>query len=460
MDERPIIALCTPQGSGAIALIRVCGTEAIELVDKMARLSSGQSLTKQKTHTIHHGHIIDQLSPPMIIDEVLFLLMRTPRTFTSQDTVEITCHNNPFIINQIIKQAISLGAHQAQRGEFTKRAVLNQKIDLLQAEAINDLISAQTELALKKSMAQHKGTLSHQVQQVEDGLISLLTIVEASFEFLDEEQQDVAFDNIIRQKLKRILEKTNTVLESFSAQKQIRQGIKIALLGSVNVGKSTLFNALVKHDRAIVTNVPGTTRDAIETTVHKNGSFWLLVDTAGLRQTDHAIEQKGIERAWQEAAQSDIILLVHEAQTPMTEHETKLYNKIKKEYVKKVIIVASKVDQVEQPESPPIDSTNTIFLSAKTKIGLDKLEQAIEEKIKELFQAGQAPFLLNQRQHNIISQLHKELAAIETESDRAIQHEVLAHQLKQQLELVAQLTGKEISERVMNSVFSTFCVGK
>lgn len=462
--EKPIIALCTPKGAGAIALIRISGDCAIELVDTFAKLSSGKKLADQKSHTIHHGHIIDKTS---IIDEVLFLVMKTPRTFTGEDTVEISCHNNTFIINQIVQLAIRQGAHQAGRGEFTKRAFLNKKIDLLKAEAINDLISAQTELALKKSMAQLKGTLSSKITAIENDILSLATTVEASFEFLDEEQKDVDFDTIIRKKINQLLKKTSVTLQNFSQQKQIREGIKISLIGNVNVGKSTLFNAIVAQDRAIVTSTPGTTRDAIETSLYQNGHFWLVIDTAGLRTTNDTIEQKGIDRSWQQAAKSDIILLIFDATKELSQEETKIYKTIYKKHPEKCIMVLNKIDALTQNHAnknhtnkKEFESNACIAISAKENIGIQKLKLTIEEKIKTILTNAQSPFLLNERQYNLIAELDRNLKSLALETTNTIHYELVAYELHDALKLTTQLTGKTITDKMMDAVFKTFCVGK
>lgn len=453
VDDQPIVALCTPQGSGALALIRISGYGAIELVDNITKLSSKKKLINIASHTINHGYVIDQEN---IIDEVLFFLMKAPRTFTGQDTVEISCHNNQFIINQIINLAIKHGAHHANRGEFTKRAFLSKKIDLLQAEAINDLIMAQNEIALKKSMAQLKGTLSHHISHIETMLITLLSTVEASFEFLDEEQRDLNFDNSIRSHLEKIIKRTNLILENFSQQQQIRQGVRIALIGSTNVGKSTLFNVMAKEERAIVTNIPGTTRDAIETTRYKDGHFWLLIDTAGVRSTKNSIEKKGINRSWQEAAQSDIILLILDATKPMTEKDKKLYEKIEENYSEKIIHVANKIDKAKNFKI----KKEAICISAKNKTGIEQLEQKIEEKINKLFATAKTPFLLNQRQHDLLFELHTKLTQLNKQQTDTIHYEIIAYHLKQLIELISQLTGKTINEKMMDTVFKSFCIGK
>jgi tRNA modification GTPase len=451
ISETPIIALCTPKGSGAIALLRISGTNAAAVVDKFAKLSSKQKLANQQSHTIHHGHIVDEKT---IIDEVLLFVMLSPKTFTGQDTIEISCHNNPFIIEKIIELAIKNGARQAQQGEFTRRAVLNKKIDLLQAESINELITAQTELSLKKSMAQLKGTLSSHVESIEKKLFSLLCLVESSFEFLEEEQQDIDLDKKIKSFLKALIDETREILQNFSAQKQIREGIRIALLGNVNVGKSTLFNKLIKKERAIVTNKPGTTRDAIETTIYKDGHFLCFVDTAGLRKTNNVIEKEGIKRTWQEATQSDIIFLVIDHSANQHDQEKVFYEKIKKEFGEKVIMIANKIDLAHSKISKAIP------ISAKNGIGIEKLQENLQEKIKNIFKTAQAPFLLNQRQHKILSELHVALVGLEKSCSEIIHYELVASQLKQLLELMTQLTGGGVNEKMLDTVFSNFCVGK
>jgi len=239
-------------------------------------------------------------------------------------------------------------------------------------------------------MAQLQGTLSFHAQQIEADLMNLFGLTEASFEFLDEEQQDIHLENIIKEKFRLLIEKTEQVLANFSQQKQIRDGIRIAIVGQVNVGKSTLFNTLVNQERAIVTKTPGTTRDAIETTLYQNGTFWLLIDTAGLRKTKSIIEQKGIDRSWQEAAQSDIILLVFDSTKKSTPEEVKLYQKIHTKYKNKVIMIANKIDQLTTQKDliTPLQSLDSIQVSAKDKTGIDKLKATIEEKVKKLFEQG------------------------------------------------------------------------
>ena len=249
-DDETIIAQCTPKGSGAIALLRISGIAAFELATKISKLPSGALLCALPSHTIHFGYVVDAAGNH--IDQVMFLLMRGPKTFTGQDTVEITAHNNPFIVQDIIAQAIAHGARMAQEGEFTKRAVLNNKIDLIQAEAINELIHANTHMALKKSLAQLEGSFSHWITAIEKELIKALAYSESSFEFIDEE---MSFGNDIKKMLGHTLATIASIKKTFDQQQHIRQGVRIAIIGSVNAGKSSLFNTLLNKERAIVTSI-------------------------------------------------------------------------------------------------------------------------------------------------------------------------------------------------------------
>ncbi|MFH1643795.1 MAG: tRNA uridine-5-carboxymethylaminomethyl(34) synthesis GTPase MnmE [bacterium] len=496
-DEESIIARCTPMGSGAIAILRICGVDAISIADKFSKLSSGKKLSDLPTHTIHHGFVV---SNNETVDEVLFLLMHGPKTFTGQDTVEINCHNNPFIIEKIINQAIESGARLAQRGEFTKRAFLNKKIDLIQAESINEIIGAQTELALKKSMSQLKGTFSSFLKKTEEELIELLSIVEASFEFLEEEQRDINLHNLITTKIDLFLKNLKKIKKDFNTQQQIRNGIKIAIIGEVNVGKSTLFNSLLNKDRAIVTDIEGTTRDSVESTLYKKGNFWLLTDTAGLREPSFAkaseglsfealcargtkdqIEKEGINRSLKEAAIADIVLFVFDVTKDLDQKKIQIYNEIINKYKDKVILVFNKIDTL-RPLDLSINSgleahcdwnefetvlnqmgnNNKYFISvsAKEKKGISNLEKMIQCKIQEMFENLNSPFLLNQRQFNLIVQLEQMMNLIVKSITDGLQYELLAYQLKEMLENLSELTGKNVTEKILDNIFNSFCVGK
>jgi tRNA modification GTPase len=460
-DEEAIVALSTPRGSGAIALVRLSGSNAVEIVNDMSTLSSGKFLKDEASHTIHHGHVVDQ--DKEIIDEVLFFLMRSPRTFTGQDVVEISCHNNPFIIERVIGRAIEVGARLAKQGEFTRRAFLNNKVDLLQAEAINELISSQTEFALKKSMAQLQGSFSSYISEVEKKTLELLTLVEASFDFLDEEQRDFDPDSVIRQRLAGLLEQISSIKNTFTQQQQIKDGIRIALLGSVNVGKSMLFNSLLKKDRAIVTDVAGTTRDSIEAGLYRDGNFWSLIDTAGLRQTGDVIEQKGIERSIDEANKSDVIILVYDSSVIKEKEILRQYKKLRDKHGDKIISVVNKLDIInEDDQSRILDviGERAILVSAKKDKNIEIIEDRIKEKIEALFHQCKSPFLLNQRQFHVLAEVEGIVNFLVAECGNYVHYEIIAQHLRELLEHISELTGKGVTEQIIDSVFDTFCLGK
>lgn len=459
-DQETIVALATPRGNGAIGLIRLSGINAIAIADAIAQLSSGKKLSELATHTINHGFVIN--SKREKVDEVLFLLMKAPRTFTGQDTIEISCHNNPFIIENIIQAAITAGARAASAGEFTMRGFLEGKFDLLQAEAINELIHAPSEKSLQSALAQLKGSLSQQFVMIEASLIELLTLCEASFEFLEEEQRDLGFTTVVKNRVTDILSIVQKVKKHYNSQQRIKDGIRISLIGSVNAGKSSLFNALLGKERAIVTPVAGTTRDSIEANLYKNGYFWLLIDTAGLRQTGDFIEQRGIEKSYEEAIKADVLLLVIDASRSMTAEESQIYTTMVEQHAQKTLVIWNKNDLAAATTTYPdkLDSLPSFKLSAAEGSGLEELEEAIVKKIDALFELQQSTFILSHRQFNLVSEIEKKLLYIESSLAGQVHYELVAYELKDLLEKVCELTGKHISEEILDTVFSKFCIGK
>jgi tRNA modification GTPase len=454
--DQPIIAQCTPQGSGAIALLRLSGNNALAVADIISALPNKKKLSAQTTHTIHYGYVID--ANQNHLDQVLFLVMLAPHTFTGENTVEITCHNNPFIIQNILQAAITAGARMACEGEFSRQAVHNNKIDILQAEAINDLIHANTQLALKQSLSQLEGSFTQWITLIEKQLIKALALSDASFEFLDEE--NMQFNAQIKDLIEHVHVTIATLKDTFNQQQQIRNGIRIAIIGSVNAGKSSLFNALLNKERAIVTNIAGTTRDAIEAGLYKNGNYWTLIDTAGLRKTDDVIEQMGIIRSREEAYKADIILLVFDGSTILSAAETAVYQELIDSYDDKVIIVINKTDLLQQENSIINNSKPIYAVSAQNKTTIVALEHAIQNKITTLFASIGSPFLLNQRHFNALLALENNLVTISNMLTPNTSYELVSYHLNDALSTLSELTGKTISEAGMDAVFREFCVGK
>ena len=453
--DQPIIAQCTPTGAGAIALLRLSGSNAFVIADAISSLPSTKKLSEQKTHTIHYGHVID--ADNSIIDQVLFLIMHAPHTFTGENTVEITCHNNPFIIQNILHAAIVAGARMAQEGEFSRQAVQNNKIDILQAEAINDLIHANTQLALKQSLSQLAGSFTQWIMTIEKQLIKALALSDASFEFLDEENME--FNGQIAEIIEDILAKIDSLKKTFNQQQHIREGIRIAIIGSVNAGKSSLFNALLNKERAIVTNIAGTTRDVIEAGLYKNGNYWTLIDTAGLRITNDVIEQMGITRSRTEAHKADIILLVFDGSQKLSRQEEEVYQELLNHYDDKSIIVINKGDLPQENHSI-IAHKQTYTVNKSHATSITELENVIQNKIATLCRSIGSPFLLNQRHFNALIALEKNLLTIKNMLTAHTQYELVSYHITDALATLSELTGKTISEAGMDAVFREFCVGK
>lgn len=451
-----IIAQCTPSGSGALALMRISGPLAVCVADAIAQIPGAKKLIDQPTHTIHYGFVVNRSGEH--IDQVLFLLMRAPKTFTGEDTVEITCHNNPFIIKNIIDAACAAGARVAQKGEFSRQAVENDKLDLVQVEAINDLIHAHTQTALKAALGQVKGSFSSIIINCEKKLIKALAFSEASFEFIDEE---LGFVDQIRQQVEQVYTTTIELQRSFDAQQHIKNGIRIALIGSVNAGKSSLFNALLGQERAIVTDIAGTTRDTIEAGRYADGMYQTLIDTAGLRQTDDVVEQKGIERSFEQAATADIVLLVFDGSRTLSHQEANVYQLIIDRYISKIIFVRSKDDLLcNGVAQGQFIAPGSISVSVSDYVSIATLNEAIKQKAEALVALGDSPYLLNQRHHQLIASLQEHLVLIMDLLVEPVHYELISYHLNEAITLLSGLTGKSVSEEGMDAVFRQFCVGK
>ncbi len=461
-DQQTIIAQCTPQGPGAICLLRLSGIDAIAVAQQLAKLSGNKQLAKQQSHTIHFGYVVAADGTP--IDQVLFLLMKAPHTFTGQDVVEITCHNNQFLISAIIDRALQCGARLAAPGEFTQRAVELGKMDLVQAEAMHDLIHAQTAQSLKYNLAQLEGSLSFFLKEIEQALLEMLAFCEGSFEFLEQEDRDFA-DEIVK-RMTSIVGRVQDLLLKYPQQQLIKEGVRIALIGSVNVGKSSLFNSLVGKKRSIVTEIAGTTRDIVESGMYKDAAFLTFVDTAGLRQTQDRIEQEGIARSQQELVGADIVLVVVDVSAPLTDVQVREYEQWLKHYGLKSIVVYNKVDLMLDAAIVALDQIMGekqipwVRVSAKEGIGIESLHKKIQEKIIALKDTGSITYLLNARQHALLTTFLQQLQRLQPMLQDHIDYELVAAHLKDALTLLGEISGHTATAAVLDQVFKTFCVGK
>lgn len=458
-QDQVIVASCTPPGRGAIALIRVSGPGAVELVDSCSKVFGKTNLSGAKSHTIHYGEVLGH-KKGHVIDLVLFLMTRAPRTFTGEDTVEITCHGNPMIVEQIIGRIISAGARLAQRGEFSRRSFLNGKLDLVQAEAIHELVMSGTQLSLDQSMRKLRAGLSTHIENLENLAIDLISTLEASFEFLEEEERDIDFPAMVRQRFDDLMQQCKTLRRSCADQSKIAQGVKVAILGTPNAGKSTLFNALLGQSRAIVSDVAGTTRDSIESLAMREGQLWSLVDTAGIRKTSDSIEKEGIARAMDQAAQADVIIFTFDPAGEV-DSQVKLFERLKSDFAQKIIAIFAKSD-LNSDETREISEKIEfqIRVSAKAGQGLEELEKIVAQKIQTLFDQHASNFALTERQRILVEQFFGHLEAFDEKLKAEEPIELLAVDLREAVKSLTELTGKNVEDKILSQVFANFCVGK
>lgn len=444
-----IVAQSTAIGTGAIALVRLSGSGVIELVEPSAQLLSGKKLSEYASHTLSVGYYCGLDGQP--IDQVLFIIMRGPRNFTGEDIVEISCHGNQLIVQKIIADLIARGARPANRGEFARRAVENERITIAQAEGINELICAQTETALKYSLAQVQGSLSSWITNIEKDLLQAIALCEASFEFVDDE---LDVKDQIEAAITHVAQQIDSALAQFDIQRHLREGFRIALIGTVNAGKSSLFNRIIGAERAIVTAHPGTTRDTIEATITRNGSIWTLIDTAGIRKTEDVIEQEGIRRSFQEAEKADVVLLLINASEPLSPELAQTYQELQKQHASKIIVVYNKSDLARSADAD-------LLISTKTGENVDKLTAQIEAKIAVLAAQANLPFMLNQRHHELLTETKRRIAQITELLNAPVVHcELVSREAQETLELLANISGKSVTTTALDLLFQTFCVGK
>lgn len=437
-----IVAIATPPGEGSIAIVRLSGPEAISLADL---IFSGPVATFA-SHTAHVGTVSYN---QQLIDQALLLIMRAPRSFTGEDVIELQCHGGYFACSQILEALIHLGARPALPGEFSQRAFLNGKIDLMQAEAIQNMISADNLDAFRIAQNHFQGNLSKQIQKISSLLIESLAFIEVSADFPEEEQPDLTIAN---HRLSEAHTIATDLLLSFDEGQRLAQGTSIVLAGHPNVGKSSLFNALTKKNRAIVTNIPGTTRDILEENWMLQGKRIRLIDSAGQRTTNNPIEQEGIERAVLAMQQAEGILWVMDAtQSPPPLPEIL--------FQKPTLLVWNKSDIASPPTlSLPLPQ---LAVSAKTGEGMHALKEWLGQWMQQqALGKSEKVFLVSSRHYTILQKITSHLAAAQQGLLNHLPLEIIALELRQSLDTIGHLSGSEINEAVLGEIFSRFCIGK
>ena len=458
-NEDTIAAISTPVGEGGISIIRLSGPEAISTVKKIYR---GKDLAKVATNTINYGHIVDPESGEQI-DEVMVSVMRAPKTYTCEDVVEINCHGGLLVTNQILELTLSNGARMAEPGEFTKRAFLNGRLDLSQSEAVMDLISAKTNDSRRVALNQLGGSLSRLIKQLRQEILNVLAQVEVNIDYPEYDDAEVMTTKLMKDHATSLREKLVKLLATATQGKILREGLATAIIGRPNVGKSSLLNALLHEDKAIVTNVAGTTRDVIEEYVNVAGVPLKLIDTAGIRKTDDTVEKIGVERSRQALDSADLVLLLIDGSTPLTAEDKRL---IELTANHQRIVLLNKVDL---PAKTTVDQLNALLagdrvipLSVTTNQGLDTLAATIKHLFfKEgLTNSQQTVMVTNARQTALLKKAKQALDDVLSGIADGMPVDLVQIDLKRCWDLLGEITGDSYQDELIDQLFSQFCLGK
>ncbi len=453
-----ICGIATAQGEGGIAIIRVSGNKALEIVGRIFKGINNFDINNMKTYTMKYGNIIDSVSKE-VIDEVIISYMKGPRSFTAEDVVEINCHGGVVSTNRVLDEVIKSGARIAEPGEFTKRAFLNGRIDLSQAEAVMDIITAKTDLAMKSAVMQSEGSLSREINKLRAYLLDVLALIEYDVDFTeDDEEPDATVPVKVSESLNKAIIDMEKLLKGANEGKIIREGLKMTIVGKPNVGKSSLMNALLQEKRAIVTDIPGTTRDVIEEYINLGGIPVKITDTAGIRETEDVVEKIGVERSREKLEEADLVVLMLDTSRPLDDEDREIIKSIKN---KKTIVLLNKVDLERKLQLEELDGLhNLIEISAMTGFGIEDLKQ----KIKELFFNGEVDnesLIITNSRHK--QALYRALENCKTAEERLKMNEFLdliSIYVTSGLRALGEITGAELEEDLVNKIFSEFCVGK
>ncbi|WHH57253.1 tRNA uridine-5-carboxymethylaminomethyl(34) synthesis GTPase MnmE [Petroclostridium sp. X23] len=458
--EDTIAAISTPPGIGGIAIIRVSGKDAVNIVERIFRSHKNKKLVDVKSHTIHYGFIID-LEKKQTIDEVLVSVMKKPHTFTKEDIVEINCHGGVISTKRILEEVIYAGARIADAGEFTKRAFLNGRIDLVQAEAIIDIINSKTNVGLQSAVDQLEGSLSSRIFDIRSKMLRIAAHLQAAVDFPEDDIEELSEENLIAF-LKNIKDEMKNLLETADMGKIIRDGLSTVIIGKPNVGKSSLLNNLLKENRAIVTEVPGTTRDIIEEYINLKGIPLKVIDTAGIRETDDIVERIGVEKSREFINKADLVILILDGSEIINENDKKIIDLVKN---KKLIVLVNKVDLDIRIDMEYIrnlfEGHPIINVSAKKGIGVQELENTIHH----LFMSGNINInsdvmITNVRHKDSLVRAKKSISECIEAIDNGMPLDMIFIDLSNAIESLGEIIGFTVSEEIVDQIFREFCLGK
>ncbi len=448
-----IVALATPQGIGAIGVIRVSGTNAIDAIDG---LFPSKNLKEQLTHTLHVGMMKNRAE---VLDEVVLGIFKGPKSYTGEDVIEISCHGSPFIQEKIIAAITSKGCRMAKAGEFTQRAFLNGKLDLAQAEAVADLIASNTEASRKAALKNIKGGFSNDLLSLREQLIKFSALIELELDF---SQEDVAFADrkLLNELIAELTTSTHNLLQSFALGNVIKNGVQVAIIGKPNAGKSTLLNALLNENRAIVSDIAGTTRDTIEEILNIEGVLFRLIDTAGIRtHTSDVIESMGVERSLEKMMQADVVIYLFDVNEIGVEELQSIIYDFEKQGLR-YLLVANKVDTANSAEQKFEAIDNIIFISAKNNLHVDELKQQLLSLTVKGDINTEATIVTNARHYEALQKLAIALQDVVIGIAENIQSDFLALDIRQCLYYLGEITGEITNDDQLDFIFSKFCIGK
>lgn len=452
--EDTIAAISTPVGEGAIGIVRINGVDAVRIADTIFKSKKGKTPSNFRSFTTHYGYIYEKAA---VIDEALLTLMRAPKSYTKEDMVEISCHSGIVPLRKTLELVLNNGARLAEPGEFTKRAFLNGRLDLTQAEAVLDIIRSKTEASLRMALGQLSGQLSSRLNNIKEGLLAVLANIEASIDFPDEDIEIISEANI-RGRLEILKGDLAKLLESADGGIVLREGLTCVICGKPNVGKSSLLNALLQCERAIVTHVPGTTRDAIEDFANINGIPFKLVDTAGIAPTEDVVEREGILRSRERIEQSDLILLVLDASADMTDEDRILLSDTKD---RPRILVINKIDLPRKIDLSPLEKNILVEISAKEGNGIDELKKKIEKTVwGGRVAAPEGAAITNLRQKQALKSASQAIERADRTIEENFSPELIAIELKEALDSIGEITGEIVTDDILDRIFSQFCIGK
>jgi len=459
LQQDTITALVTAVGESSVGIIRISGPEATNIANKIYKGKT--DFKTAESHTVHYGYVYDAKNDKKI-DEAIFLLMRGPRSFTGEDVVEVQCHGGMVVLKQTLQLILSCGARLAEQGEFSKRAFLNGRLDLAQAESIMDIVQAKTERGVDLALSQLQGSLSGMVRELRADLLELVAFIQADIDYPDDDIERLTPEEY-QSRVANLKDQIASVLQNAQKGKIIRDGLRVVIAGKPNVGKSSLLNALLGQERAIVTDIPGTTRDVIEEYINLNGIPLKIVDTAGIRETDNLVEQIGVDKAQQFVKNADLVLYVVDALQGLTEEDTQMLDEIKNQHV---IYLMNKSDvgisdQARAAFADAIGGAPVLEISAREKLGLDQLEQ----RIMDLFFSGTLEvqndiMVTNVRHIQILEESAAHMEGFLTGLMLGMSVDFLVIDLQNAWEKLGKITGETVEEDLLDQIFSKFCLGK